>query len=1211
MGLPPQFGVSNAWAAAVPWQKVEFGRMRPLEIPKEGRSGFTQLAAELTGLSFSNHLADVSAGLNQVRMNGSGVAAGDIDGDGWCDLYFCGLESRSRLYRNQGGWKFEDITAESGLAHDPEESTGAAFADVDGDGDLDLLINRIGRGTQLFLNDGHGHFSESIQKDLQRPSGSMSMALADLDGDGDLDLYVVNYRTNTIHSTGFSSIVDGRGKVRPEYAEQYQVSPGGRLIEFGEPDALFLNDGHGHFSLASWTDGRFVDESGKPLTQPPRDWGLSVILRDFDGDGTPDIYVCNDFWTPDRLWLNDGQGHFRAAPSQMLRHTSNFSMGIDVADIDRDGFDDFLVLDMLSRDFGRRMTQRAALGQTANNWERIDARPQIERNTLFWNRGDGTYSEIAYAAGLEASEWSWGVAFLDVDLDGYEDVLITNGHLFDMLDDDMGLRLAASPKRPLAERLLAARRLDVATVAFRNLGNRQFQEIGSDWGFRHVGVSHGLALADLDNDGDIDVVVNTLNTPAAVFRNNSTAPRLAVRLRDDGPNTHGISARIRVLGGSVPQSQTIGCGGRYLSSDDPSRTFAVGSNSHALTVEVTWSTRSTPQIQQVPANSWVEIHRSKTQIVATPSIPVRPAPLFTNVSARLGHVHLDERFDDFGRQPEISRRLDSPGPGILWCDLDGDGWEDLIIGGGKGSTPGLFLNDHQGGFHKAPESASAASLTHEQTSLLGIAASDGKTGWVAGVSTYEDSDVASLSPVDFHEVSAGNTNGISLPQSSCVGPLAMADVNGDGQLDLFVGGRVNPGQYPKPASSALFLSTGSGWKLDETNRGLLTDIGMVQGAVFTDLDQDGDPDLVLACDWGPVRVFQNDQGVFREITEKLGLQQYTGWWNGVTAADVDGDGRLDLLATNAGINTSFQPFLDAGVRIYYGDLTSHGRWDVFESVFDLRRSVWVPWRDRRTLLRAMPWLQERWSSTETFAAAPLSQFFSKPQESCAFHQVHWLKSTAFLNRGDHFEAIEFPYEAQITPGFGIGVADFDGDGIEDVVLGQNFFGWEPLLARSDAGRGLFLHGKGNGSFEALSTLESGIRIEGEQRGVAVADYDHDGRPDVAIGQHGGPTQLFRNQGSRMGLRVRLRGPTSNRLGMGVVLRPHRSSGWGPSREMHAGSGYNSMDSSVTVFANEPALDSLTVRWPYAKPFTVSVPSHAKEVEVDASGALRVVPSSNP
>jgi len=580
-----------------------------LNVPTRGKVGFARLPGSLTGITFTNRLSDAAAAANQIRMNGSGVAAGDVDGDGWCDLYFCGLEGGNRLYRNLEGWRFEDITDQAGVRCVGQYSTGAAFADVDGDGDLDLLVNAIGGGTELFLNDGKGHFQKATDAGLARKLGAMSMALGDVDGNGTLDLYVANYRSTTIRSTGLDLLeINGRLQLRPEDRDQFELTPQGGLFELGEPDFLYLNDGKGHFTPVPWTDGAFMDEMGKPLKEVPRDWGLSVMFRDINEDGAPDIYVCNDFFSPDRIWINDGKGHFQTLSPLALRCTSTFSMGVDFADINRDGHDDFLVVDMLSVEHRRRITQNQLSEAPFEAHPTAFERAQLKRNVLQLNRGDGTYAEIAQMSGLAASEWSWTAVFLDVDLDGYEDVLIPTGHDFDTQDSDAAERIKARPRSKNSRHLLEYPRLSLPMQAFKNLGDLHCKEVAREWGFDRVGVRHGICCADLDNDGDLDLITNDLNDEAGVYRNEGTKPRVAVRLKGAGANTRGIGSKIWLYGGAVPvQSQEMICGGRYLSCDDALRVFAAGTETNRMRIEVRWRSGKRSVVEDVRANREYEL----------------------------------------------------------------------------------------------------------------------------------------------------------------------------------------------------------------------------------------------------------------------------------------------------------------------------------------------------------------------------------------------------------------------------------------------------------------------------------------------------------------------------------------------------------------------------------------------------------------------------
>jgi enediyne biosynthesis protein E4 len=585
-------------------------RATPLPTPAGKGVGFTRMTGS-SGIDFSNVLTEKGGSENQIRMNGSGVALGDVDGDGWVDIYLCGLEGENRLYRNLGNWRFEDVTEQAGVGCPDQFSTGAVFADVNGNGHLDLLVNSLGGGTRLFLNDGSGRFTEKIGSGLFRRFGSSSLALADINGNGWLDLYVANYRTTTIRTTGFALLnVGGRRMVRPQDRGQIELTPSGLILEHGEIDMVYHNQGGERFRAVRWHDGTFSDANGSPLESGYRDWGLAVMFRDITGNGAPDIYVCNDFHSPDRIWINDGQGRFQPVPPLALRNTSTFSMAIDFADIDRDGWDDFFVADMLDMTHRRRMIQFSAVEPDEIATGDIFTRPQFDRNTLHWNRGDGTFAEIARFSGLQASGWTWGVVFLDVDLDGYEDLLMTTGHMFDPQDADANQRIHDMGPFPIPEipkKVLLYPPLPMANVAFRNLGDLTFEETGSTWGFDFHGVSHGIALADLDNDGDLDVVVNNLNAPAGIYRNDSTAPRVAVRLKGAPPNTQGIGAKIWLFNGAVPiQSQEVISGGRYLSGDDPMRVFAAG-NSTSMKLVVRWRSGKKSIIEKAKPNYLYQI----------------------------------------------------------------------------------------------------------------------------------------------------------------------------------------------------------------------------------------------------------------------------------------------------------------------------------------------------------------------------------------------------------------------------------------------------------------------------------------------------------------------------------------------------------------------------------------------------------------------------
>ena len=1185
------------------WQPGPGFRKRPLTLPNPGHSGFTLLPPDITGVQFTNLLTDDQAALNQILINGSGVAAGDVDGDGWCDLYFCRLGGPNALYRNLGGRRFEEVAESSGVACNGLKSTGSVFADIDGDGDLDLLVNTLGGGTHVFFNDGHGHFKESSQVlNLQR--AGMSLTLADIDGDGDLDLYIANYRSTTVRSTGLQMLlVNGKKTLRPEDRDGMFITPDGMLREYGEVDVLFLNDGHGGFTPQSWTDGRFLDETGRPLTTPPRDWGQSAMFHDLNGDGFPDLYVCNDFWTPDRIWINDGKGTFRAIAPHALPATPTFSMGIDIADLNRDGIDDVLVLDMLGSTRQQRIRHAYHVGGDGPYAGIGFERPQIERNTLFVGRGDGTFSEIAQYAGLDATDWSWCPIFLDVDLDGFEDVIIGTGNLFDTQNDDADIRIRAKgrwPKERIPYKLLEYPRLPQPTHAYRNHGDLTFEDRSTQWGLDAIGVSHGMCLADLDNDGALEVIANVMNGPARIFWNETAAPRVAVRLRGPPPNTHGIGAKIRLLGGPVPmQSQEMISGGRYLSGDDPERVFAAGLRTNQLTIEVDWRSGKKSQITNVTANCLYEIDEpaDSTTSPSSKNLQKRLAkPYFEDVSRLLNHEHRENLVDEFHLQPLLPRRMGQLGPGVAWFDLDGDGWDDLIVGGGRGQAATVFHNQNGQKFERVKPTV-LMDVPEASPVVIGLATNRLLVGQGSS-----GSDGVPRSHIEDVNIQNGTKASNAPVMPGVLGPVCLADFDGDGVLDMFVGGRYQPGRYPESIPSHLYRGTSAGWALARE----FTDLGMVTGAIWSDLDSDGWPDLILAIEWGPIRVFHNDHGLFREITRELGLEAVTGWWSGIAVGDFDEDGRLDLVAGNWGLNSPYKASPLQPLHLFYGDFFGSGGIDILEAEWLPGTTTEVPRRDRAALLETWPILRDLWRNNADFTGATIASLFGSTPPKMQRLEATSLASTVFLNRGTHFDPRPLPMEAQWSPANGIAVADLDGDGYEDVFLSQNVFGVNNSVSLLNSGVGLWLRGDGRGGFAPVSPEESGIVCHGEQRGVAVADYDQDGRIDLVVGQNSAPTCLYHSLKAKPGIRVRLKGTAGNPQAIGAQLRWKTPSANNPVHEIHAGGGYLSQDSAIQIMPEPQYPATLEILWPGGKKVSTVLTGPAHEIEIDPNGTLTTV-----
>lgn len=1206
------------------WNEETGFRWTALAVPEIGHPGFTLVQPAVTGVNFTNVLSESSSAANRVLENGSGVAAGDIDSDGYPDIFFCSLSGTNFLFRNLGGWKFEEITARAGIEPVSVPCRGAVFADINGDSQPDLLISTLNQGVLCKLNLGQGKFAPGPGTALTPNLGSMTLALADIDGNGTLDLYVANYRANDIRDRSRIPIQRFRGQVSvvPELQGRLLLTQDG-LFEFGEADQLYTNDGHGQFAPVSWTSGSFLDENGHPLTRAPGDWGLSATFRDVNNDSSPDLYVCNDYWTPDRLWINTGQGRFRAAERKVIPHTSENSMGADFADLDRDGSVDFIVLDMLSRDPQRR--RRQALAQARVKPLRpSEGRPQYMRNTLFHNRGDHTFEDIADFAGLNASDWAWQPVFVDVDLDGYEDLIISAGHTRDVQDLDATQRIRSLqhpwPKditpdahqaaftREMADHARLYPPSDAPIITFRNLGNLKFEEVTAQWGTAALGVHQGIAFADFDLDGDLDFVVNNLNGNASLYRNDSSAPRIAVRLKGTPPNTAGIGAKVILSGGALPaQSQEVVSGGRYLSGSEPLLTFAGGDLLAVLTLTVRWRNGQESVLSGIRPNRLYEVDQPQTQLARAlgsktdgPATTPAQVTLFQDTSGRLDHLHVARTFDDFSREPLLPRKLSDLGPALAWCDLNADGHDDLIVGGGQGASLTVFQGDGQGRLQRLVRSSPGPSGALKPAGLVVFETAAGKPRVLAGLANPEGRVQSVVQQFDAN----GDLVHSAFPQDKVsIGPLALGDVDGDGSLELFVGGHFLTGRYPEPVASRLLRHEETGWKLDVDNSRALSNAGLVAGAVWSDLDGDGLPELVLACEWAPLRVFLNHAGHLKDATAEFQLQPYTGLWSAVTAADVNEDGKLDLIAGNWGLNSPYRASPRAPLRLYFGDLLHRGVIDVVEAEFDPARRVYSPMHRLDFMARGLPFLRERFPTHRAFSEASIEEIFADNLSRVSRLECTTLESCVFINRGDHFEPVPLPREAQMAPVFALSVADFDGDGHEDLFLGQNFFGMHWEMPPQDAGRGLILRGDGSGHFSPVPGQRSGVEVYGEQRSAATADFDEDGRVDLAVSQHNGPTRLFRNQSGLPGLRVRLRGPKANPLGIGVVLQ--WSPGLGPAREVHGGSGHWSQDSAVQVLARHAQTGSILARWPGGVRTITPVQPDTSEVLIDFHSAPRL------
>ncbi len=1183
------------------------------ETPGPG-IGFQRRPELESRLAFTNQLSRAARTRNRILENGSGVALGDVDGDGLTDLYVARLEGDNRLFRNLGNWGFEPLANAGGASCSNQLSTGVLLADFDGDQALDLVVSSVDQPTQMFLNRGDGRWIARGPIWATPQAGATSLAAADVDRDGDLDLYVARYRERTVKDEQLELAMrreNGLWVVPPEHRDRFISTRNrdgrGILLEQGLPDGLLLNDGHAKWTPVEWTSGYFRNAQGEVLTDAPRDWSLSASFADVNDDGFPDLYVCSDFATPDRFWLNQGGMGFRAINRAALTYTSWSSMCVDWADVDRDGDWDFFVGDMLSHRLEAQQYQRA--NRTPNAWTDWSwgQRPQFMRNTFYLNRGNESFAEVAWWAGLAASDWTWNSLWLDVDRDGYEDLLVTNGHPHDSQDADWARELSSvTATDPEARLRLPA--LDTPNLLFRNRGDGTFEERGESWGFAATTHGQGAALGDLDGDGDLDVVVNPLNQGVEIYENLGTGSVLGVVLRDRRPSNTVVGSKLTLRQADGKQLRELRAGGRYLSSDGPLLTFGTsGAAGNDVTLEIRWPDGLVSEIAGLPPHARVEVERiADGESVAKPESGSETFPWFVNRSDRLGQRHVDEPFDDARHQGLLEEQLSQLGPAVGWIDWNGNGWDDVVTTSGRGGLTVRYQNQRGERFDPVTPKGGVRVAAGDQLAVIGW----GMRECLILESGYEAPEGAGSRLLRLGSDGVATpvpVSGGSLPQS--VGALTAGDVDLDGDLDLFVGGRHMVGRYPAAPPSVLLRNEGGRFQVDDAASAVVSASGMVTAAVFCHLDADQRLDLAVATDWGPVRVFRNGITGWMEVTETCGLARWTGQWRSLACGDFDRDGRLDLVAGNVGMNRRVvrgrtRPGIpDQPLRLYYGRIEGGPSWLHLGASFEADRSAYFPWIDRDQLVALSPLVEQRFPRYRDYAAATVEEVIQGMIEAPQFLTVETTESAAFLNRGEQFEFRALPLVAQEAPVLGVTVADLDGDGAEDLFLSQNFHGTPLETAPDDAGLGMWLRGDGRGAWNAVPLAESGITVFGSGRSCAVGDWNRDGRWDLLVGRHGRAPRFFQNERSQIGLRVRLLDSATERAAVGARLRVETAVGWGPLRTLTAGGGSGSQDSRVAILHGVEEPKRVWVKWPDGSETNTEVPSGAGSITVRPTGQI--------
>jgi len=1190
---------------------------KPLIAPgaAPGATMFTPLDAAQTGIDFENRI-DWENPRKHLYMHsyaGGGICVGDYDNDGRPDLYLTSQVQRDRLFRQVGDLVFEDVTDKAGVNLGAAWGNGATFLDIDNDGDLDLYVCNYDAPNLLYVNRGDGTFVESAKgAGLDFHGASIMAATADYDHDGFVDIYLLTNRLypGTVLDQPRMERRGGRTTLSPEqselFAEQTRVI-GGRderyVVKAGQRDRLYHNNGNGTFT-----------EVGAAAGIAGNHPGLSATWWDFDGDGWPDLYVGNDFWDPDHWYRNNGDGTFTDFIGQTVPHTPWFSMGSDFGDIDNDGRMDFLAADMSAR---THFMSKIMMGDMNDSrWFLESAEPrQYMRNMLYLNTGTARFMEIGFLAGLASTDWTWSVLFNDLDNDGRVDFFATNGTTNHSFDPDLTRRLAALEAdlnrrgvRDLQQRWDEQWRMyrqspprRERNIAFRNDGDYHFTDVGAAWGVNQETLSYGAAMADLDRDGDLDLIVCNVDDPVGVYRNDSTSGhRILVSLRGTRDNRFGIGARIHVSTSALRQMRQVYPAHGFESATEPVTAFGLGDEAVIEQLTVLWPNGARQEFFNLSADRWYTITQPRDKPDTTPlAIYVAP-PMFEPVDPANGlttPVAPERPFDEYDEQPLLPARLSQSGPGLAWGDADGDGDNDLYVGGPAGQAGQLLLDRGQGRFDSAPPGPWNEDAESEDMAALWIDVdSDGDLDLIvaSGSVEWEEGHSALRDRLYLNDGNGGFTHAppdALSEAATCTSCIIAADYDRDGDLDLFIGGRAVPGRYPlAPPSRLLRNDDGRFVDVTSTEAPGLADSGMVTGAVWSDANNDGLVDLLLSREYGSIAFWQNTGAGLVDHTSESGLADLTGWWNGIAAGDVDNDGDIDYVVLNAGLNTKYKaPTVEKPSLIYYGDFEGKGAMHVVEAKHG--DQALLPVRGLSCSSEAMPVVKERTPTYHDFAGATLDQIYT-PQslQEAQVLSAGQLASGVLINElsspdGEpRFVFRPFDRIAQASPGYGVVVSDLNGDGAADVYFVQNFSHREPETGRWEGGLSQLLLGDGRGGFTPIMPDQSGLLVPGDGRGLTICDVNHDGRPDLALTLNEGSLSAFINNSTESFLTVTLQGRPGNPSAAGARVRivgpdaVARQCG-----EVCAGSGYFSQSVPHLYFglgreAGEVVVE-LEVRWP--------------------------------
>ncbi len=1061
---------------------------RSATAPGVGATLFTKMPSAYTGIRFENRIVESQA-MNvfvyRNFYNGGGVATGDLNGDGLPEVILGSNMKGPTVFLNEGSFRFRDVTVQSKLVTTKPWTTGLTLADVNGDGRLDVYVSHAGIGdaasrrNELWINEGVGSdsvptFSEqAAQYGVDDDGFTTQAAFFDYDRDGDLDLLVINNSPRPASSFGLRN------------TRQERDRNGG--------DRLYRNDG-----------GTFTDVSEKAgIFAPEMAFGLGLGVSDVNNDGWPDIYVSNDFFEHDYLYINNRNGTFTESLTTSLANGSYFSMGMDMADVDNDGQHDIYTTDMLPEDEYRLRTTSSFDGWDVYQAKvRNDYGHQFMRNMLQRNNGDGTFSDVGQMAGVARTDWSWSALLTDLDLDGRKDIFVTNGLLRDVTSQEY---LAFIANTETAKQVMSGQTVDymalttamsttpIPDYAFRNDGDAHFTNQARAWGLDEPSISSGASYADLDGDGALDLVVNNANLEAFVFRNNvrSITPAnrfLRVSLEGIGMNRFAIGARVTLFSGTTQYTQELSPTRGFQSSVEYPLTFGVGATEVMDSLVVAWPDGRRTVQTRVATNARLVLWQADAAVVPTVAPAVAPTLLSDVTGAsKIGFVHRENEFVDFDRERLIPRMLSMEGPAAAAADVNGDGLDDMYIGGAKDQPGQLLLQRPDGSFAPTSAAVFAAEAISEDVGALFFDANGDKAPDLYVVSGGTEYGVGATALQDRLYLNDGKGNfrraADAIPTEVHSGSrVAAADFDGDGDLDLFVGSRSVPWTYGINPVSMLLRNDGTGRFTDVTKQlaaGVET-IGMVTDALWQDLDGDRRPELIVVGEWMPITVFRNTGGRLVKAEVK-GLEQSSGWWNRIVAGDFTGDGKMDFIVGNLGLNSRLRATPKEPATMFVKDFDNNGFMDQIVACYNQGRSYPIVLRDE--MIRALPPLKVRFLSYTEYAKAGVTDIFGPEDLGGAVQKkAEIFASVMMRNNGDgSFTLVALPDEAQLAPIYGIVPTDVDGDGITDLLLAGNFDGVKPDIARLSDSYGMVLRGAKGGAFTAVRRTASGFFVPGQTR----------------------------------------------------------------------------------------------------------------------------------